>query len=348
MCRWADGVKIAGMFVSIHALGACAGGEDERALGVAGERLTGAGWLIADVGDFNADGLDDVLWDDAGKSSMAVWLVNGTDVLLRGAPIPGPAGAAWSAAWASDFNADGMADVRWYDYLTGESAVWLMASTELLLAGATFAGPPGAWTRVTSTDFNADGMADILWRNTGTGAVQVWLMNGTAPLLRGLPVPAPSGAGWVATNAGDFDADGLKDVFWYNPTTRFMSIALMSATTLRMQGPVLPGPGGGGQWSPISTTDFNGDRMVDILWFNAVTQRMTVWLMAGTEPLLFGPEIPAPPGGSWTAASTGDFNGDGLADVLWENTVTHRFAIWLMNGTDVLLAGPEIAEPDGP
>lgn len=340
---------IVGALIATRVLGGCAGGEDDPGLGAVGEPLSSSAWIISNVGDYNADGLEDVLWDDVGKSKMAVWLMNGTDVLLPGAPIPGPPGAAWSAAWATDFNADGMSDVRWYDYLTSESAIWLMNGTEVLLPGPIFPGPPGdTWTRVTSTDFNADGMSDLLWRNMTTGAVQVWLMNGTATLLQGPPVAAPIGDGWIATGTGDFNADGLQDVLWYNPTIRCTSVALMSATTLLLQGPTISGLTGPGLWSSVAAQDFNGDRMADVLWFNALTQRMTVWLMAGTEILLRGPEIPAPPGGSWSAASTGDFNGDGLADVLWENTVTRRFAVWLMNGPEVLLAGPEIPEPEGP
>jgi VCBS repeat protein len=342
-------MRIAGAIAAIATLGACDGGDGDPGLGGSGDRLISSAWLISDVGDFNADGMDDVLWDDTAQSKMAVWLLSGTGVLQRGATIPGPSGAAWSAAWATDFNADTLADVRWYDYLTGESAVWLMNGTKVLLQGPTFPGPTGGtWVRVTSADFNADGMSDLLWRSSDTAEIQVWLMSGTAPTLKGAPVPPPTGGGWIATSTGDFNADGLRDVLWYNVTGRLFSIALMSATTLLTQGPTLPAPGGEGLWSSISATDFNGDRMADVLWYNAVTQRMTVWLMAGTELLLPGPEIPAPPGGDWSAATTGDVNGDGMSDVIWENTVTHRFAVWLMNGTDVLVAGPEMPEQDGP
>jgi hypothetical protein len=313
------------------------------------ERLDTSAWLLSSVGDFNGDGLTDVLWDDVGHSRMAVWLMSGTGVLQRGAPIPGPPGAAWSAASASDFNFDGRSDVRWFDYQNGDSAIWLMSSTKLLLSGPTFPAPTGGvWTRVTSLDFNFDRMADLLWRNTTTGAIQVWLMNGTAPIFKGAPVAPPIGAGWIATGASDFDFDGLKDVIWYNPTSRMVSIALMKGTTLLSQGAAMPGPSGPGLWSSLGAPDFNGDRMGDLLWYNAVTQKMLIWLMAGGTPLLVGPEIPAPPGGGWSLASIGDFNGDFMADVVWENLVTHRFAIWLMNGTDVLEAGPEIPEPSGP
>ena len=37
-------------------------------------------------------------------------------------------------------------------------------------------------------------------------------------------------------------------------------------------------------------------------------------------------------GGGWNAKRTGDFDGDGKADIVWEN-VDASVALWLMNGT---------------
>ncbi len=41
------------------------------------------------------------------------------------------------------------------------------------------------------------------------------------------------------------------------------------------------------------------------------------------------------PGPSWHAVGTGDFNGDGYSDILWQNT-NGAVAIWEMNGAKVI------------
>ena len=344
----ADRVEIAAVLVAAQALSACVGDVDDPRWGTGQERLVEDVWTISDASDFNADGAGDLLWNDAGKSKMVIWLMSATGVLLPGVPIPGPPGDAWRASWAADFNADGMADVRWYNVKTHASAIFLMSGTKLLLPGPTFPGPLGdGWERVTSTDFNADSMADLLWRNTSTHATAVWLMNGTAPLLQGPPIPSPLGHEWIADKAGDFNADGMADVLWANTTTGSLSVGLMNGTAPLLQGPVIPHPPGDG-WGVVNAPDFNADGMADLLWYNKAARMITIWLMAGTDLLLAGPNIPAPPGDGWRAVGIGDFDANDTADVIWENPETHRFAIWLMAGTEVLLPGAEIPGPTGP
>jgi hypothetical protein len=37
-------------------------------------------------------------------------------------------------------------------------------------------------------------------------------------------------------------------------------------------------------------------------------------------------------GYGWTTVRTGDFDGNGKADIVWRNSSTNQTALWLMNG----------------
>lgn len=59
----------------------------------------------------------------------------------------------------------------------------------------------------------------------------------------------------------------------------------------------------------------------------------------------FGPTPNDNPGPSWKAIGTGDFNGDGLSDILFQNASTGQVAIWEMNGTNGIGGGVVSADP---
>jgi hypothetical protein len=67
--------------------------------------------------------------------------------------------------------------------------------------------------------------------------------------------------------------------------------------------------------------------------------------MHGTRVLERGPEIQSPPGDGWTVPTGADFNGDGMADVIWSDPTTGRVAISLLRGTCLLEEGPVITGP---
>src|SRR5262249_14401658 len=102
----------------------------------------GEGWTALGAGDYNLDGMADVLWGNATTNRMAIWLMRGTCVLEQGPEIPGPAGEGWVlTGYDGDANGDGMADVMWLNPTTRLVSVWLMRGTQVLAAGAQTSSP---------------------------------------------------------------------------------------------------------------------------------------------------------------------------------------------------------------
>jgi hypothetical protein len=254
--------------------------------------------------------------------------------------------SGWKIVQAADFNRDSQSDVLWNDPTTNRMTVALMRGAHLLEQGPILPGPPGeGWVAVTAADFNGDGMNDVLWFNAHTNRIVIWLMHGLQVVAVGPEIPGP-GDGWVAVQAGDTNADGMADVVWHDAATSRMAVWLMHGEHLLEAGPEIPTPPDG-PWTIVNTGDCNLDGMQDIIWYRAQPNRVRVDLMSGAHLVACGPEIPGPAGEGWVAATTGDFNADGKADVVWTNAGTGRMAIWLMNGVQLLAAGPEIQGPGG-
>jgi hypothetical protein len=65
--------------------------------------------------------------------------------------------------------------------------------------------------------------------------------------------------------------------------------------------------------------------------------------MNGTA-IVGGGTVSANPGPSWHAIGTGDFNGDGHSDILFQST-SGQTAVWDMIGTSIVGGGAIAANP---
>jgi hypothetical protein len=237
-----------------------------------------------------------------------------------------------------DFNGDAQSDLIWYntDPKSGKALVLLVNGTSVIgggLAGS-LASP---WAIVGQRDFNGDGFADILWRNGSTGQLLVWLLNGQNVISAGSPGSAATP--WVIVGTGDFNGDGRGDVLWYNASTGQAVIWLLNGTSVIGGGSPGSAPS---PWAIAGTGDFNGDGFTDILWYNPSNGQLVVWLIQCTTTgscTSIGGGSPGSVASPWTVAQTGDFNGDGMTDIVWSNSTSGQLVIWLMNGASMLGGG---------
>jgi FG-GAP-like repeat len=233
-----------------------------------------------------------------------------------------------------DFNGDGVSDIFWRN-TNGDTALWLMTATQFVpqvLAMSGYGIVSNNWQIVGQRDFNGDGKADLLWSNTN-GATAVWLMSG----LNVLATPGFGVVnGWSIVGTGDFNGDGYGDILW-RANDGTVAIWLLTGSGTQVQVVATPGFGivSPQTWNIVGTGDFNGDGITDILW-RASDGTAAIWLMAGSGTQV---HVSSTPGYgivplSWNVGVTGDFNGDGISDILWTNT-NGATSIWFMKGATV-------------
>ena len=250
-------------------------------------------------GDFDGDGKSDVLWRDATTGDLSVWTtINGTTIV---APVTGAAGPGTYTSTTGlqvqgigDFNGDGKSDILWRDAVTGDTSIWFMNGAAVTsVANTTFKA--GTYTSTTGWqvqgigDFNGDGKSDILWRDAVTGKTYIWFMNGSVKAGGGY-TESTAGAytsttGLQVQGIGDFNGDGKSDILWRDAVTGKTAIWFMKGTERNggaVYTSVQPGVYSATTGLQIQEVgDFNGDGKSDILFRDAVTGDLSIWLMNG-------------------------------------------------------------------
>ncbi len=255
--------------------------------------------------DFNGDGLNDLLWQNAQTGQLVVWNMSDTTVLAYGQIFATVSDTAWQVAAVNDVNADGSPDLLWQNTQTGQLVFWLMHGTMVSQYGSIFAVVPDTHWRVASmADFNGDGHPDILWENTQTGQLLVWYMNGTTVTQHGPIFAAVPNTAWRVAGTADYNSDGHPDLLWENGQTGQVLLWLMGGsggTTVTTYGTPLATLSDL-HWRIVGTGDTNADGHPDIVWQNTATGQVTRWLTNGTQVSQFGTPFATVSNLSWGIA----------------------------------------------
>ncbi len=290
-------------------------------------RLTVTGGLVntSNPKDANNDGLSDfVFQNNAGQ--LHEWLLDGTGNAINfstGAGLkPGQPPKFLYSGGLGDFRLMGRADVNndgipdlVFQNTAGQIYVWFLDGSGNTLNFSTGAGlkpgqPPkflysgglGDYRIVACTDLNGDGFADIVFQNSA-GQIYVWFLDGS-----GNTINFSTGAGLKT---------GMGPRFLYS--------------------------GGLGDYRIVACTDLNGDGFADIVFQNSAGQ-IYVWFLDGSGNTInfstgaglrtgMSPAFLYAGGlGDFRIVACTDLNGDGAADIVFQNTAGQIYA-WFLDGT---------------
>jgi hypothetical protein len=102
----------------------------------------GPTWKAVGTGDFNGDGLSDILWQNT-NGQAAIWEMNGTTPIAMAAVGPNP-GPSWKVAGTGDYNNDGHSDILWQN-ASGQAAIWEMNGTTPIGMAVVGPNPGPSW-----------------------------------------------------------------------------------------------------------------------------------------------------------------------------------------------------------
>jgi FG-GAP-like repeat len=314
------------------------GGDGPQAQGTAvlngGPGLNG--WTLAGAGDFDHNGVPDLVWQNTSTGQVNINYyggAKGTSILGFAVLNSGAGTAGWSVVAVADVNGDGVPDLIWQNHSTGQVNVNYygggggakLTGFAVLNSGAGTAG----WSVVAAADFDGNGTPDLVWQNAGTGQVKVDYYGGTggATLTGSAVLDSGAGtAGWTVRAAADMNADGVPDLIWENTSTSEIKInyysgaggAIYKGATCLNCGAAVAG------LTVSAVIDYDSNGEPDLVLQNNVTGAATVAYYGLGGAVLQGWSLLNNGAGAsgWKLMGSGDFNADGIPDLVWQNTTT--------------------------
>lgn len=312
--------------------------------------------------DFDGDGVSDIIVQSArtgylevtsmgtGETTLLKKCRERRDGTLRCRTLRMNA-RRWMMVGNGDYDGDGMTDILFRRHRNGVQqsssvSVFFMdgdrvreivrLSTEKCVERTngsircrwTRARPRRDWQIVGSGDYNGDGRSDVLLHNAFENRFDLWtMMDGGTYESEILPDDFGMAAQVIAS--GDFDGDGMSDILW-----RDLESGEVDIWGLTVDSTLGPLEGRGNPWSAIGAGDFDGDERDDVLLREADTDRLAVRLSTtGTRQVIQSAlnegtrdrQVP----------SIGDYDGDGLVDLVVYDGEVVETQLWLMQGSAV-------------
>lgn len=299
----------------IGAIGAAAGlcaGMLVGGQGTAGAAVPNDFQLLA--GNFTGDARDELFYylPGAGTDFLTAYSQDGTyayQELLGVFTVNGN-----YKPLVGDFDNDGFDEILWYAPGTTTDYLWNFTSNTTISSVPYTAN--GTYARPAAGDYTGDGVDDVLWYAPGAAQDYLWDYNpgggytSTPRTISGSYIPV----------VGSFGNDATDDVFWYSPGSAadYLWDYNPGTTTYAQQVFTVSSTG----YRPFAVDMFgDGPGNEDIFWYTPGAGPDYTWDFLNGGYTAFAEAV----NGEYLATS-GDFFGDGIEDIVFENY--DRMIVW--------------------
>jgi hypothetical protein len=281
------------------------------------------------IGDFNGDGVPDLVVANDGSNDVSVLLGNGDGSFQPARSFA--AGNVPLSVAVGDFNGDGIDDLAVANSQSNDVSVLLGNGDGSFQPARNYAAGTHPFGLAVG-DFTGDGISDLAVTNyTTLGSVSVLLGNGDgtfqAPVSYATGDHSQAGDNSSSVVIGDFTGDGIPDLAVANDSSTGPVSVLLGNGDGTFQ-PARNFLGGSGSQA-LAAGDFTGDGTLDLAVANLSGN---VSVLLGNGDGTFPAAANFVLGISPQSVAVGDFNGDGIPDLAAANLGSNNVSVLLGNG----------------